>query len=170
MDRFQYLWEGNKQLADREYYRRLKQPIFPRTIKMVVKIMDQLYERKYITFKQRNYLIGQNKPRPRRFYLLPKIHKKPEEWSLPFEIPPGRPIVSDCDSETYYTAEYIEYFLNPLSTKHLSYIKDTYDFILKIRSLTLPNEAFLFTMDVKALYTNIETAEGIKAVQDIFTQ
>lgn len=40
----------------------------------------------------------------------------------------------------------------------------------KIRSLILPSEAFLFTMDVNALYTNIETAEAIKAVKDIFSR
>lgn len=40
MDRFQYLWEVNRQLADREYYRPIKQSLFPRTIPMVAKIID----------------------------------------------------------------------------------------------------------------------------------
>lgn len=123
LDRFQYLWEGNRQLSDRKYYKPLRQPIFPQKIPMIIKIIDRLHQNKYINLKQKKYLIGQAKPRPKRFYLLPKIHKNPASWSNPWEIPPGRPIVSDCGSETYYTAEYIDYFLNPLSTKHLSYIK-----------------------------------------------
>ena len=72
--------------------------------------------------------------------MLPKIHKDPTKWSKPHEILPGRPIVSDCSSKTYYTAKYLNYYLNPLSIRHPSYIKDTYDFIAKIRTLKItPN-------------------------------
>lgn len=170
LDRFQYLWEGNRQLADRKHYIPLKQPIYPQTIPMIVKILDQLHLKKYLNLKQKKYLIGQHNPRPRRFYWLPKIHKSPEKWSKPWEIPPGRPIVSDCGSETYYTAEYIDYFLYPLSIKHKSYIKDTYDFVNKIRQTQIPLNSFLFTMDVNSLYTNIDTTEGMKAVQKTFLQ
>lgn len=35
-------------------------------------------------------------------------------------------------------AEYIDYFLNPLSGKHPSYIEDTYDFIHKISKWHVP--------------------------------
>lgn len=69
--------------------------------------------------------MGDTVPRARLFYMLPKIHKDPAKWSKPHKIPPGRPIVSDCSSETYRTAEYVDHFLNPLSTTHPSYIKDT---------------------------------------------
>lgn len=31
------------------------------------------------------------------------------------------------------TVEYVEYFLNPISTRHPSYVRDTYDFIEKIK-------------------------------------
>lgn len=167
MDRVQYLWEGNRQLADRKYYVPLRKPIFPETIPMVQEILVDLQNKGFINNKQKTYLSGPPQPRPRRFYLLPKIHKNPKDWSKPFKIPPGRPIVSDCESETYFTAEFIDYFLNPLSTKHPSYIKDTYDFLGKIRHMVIPEDAFLFTMDVNSLYTNIDTGEGIKAVREI---
>lgn len=132
--------------------------------------MDSLYQKKKITFKQRIYLLGQQPPCPRKFYLLPKIHKDPRTWSVPFWIPPWRPIVSDCGSETYHTAELVDYYLQPLSTKHPSYLKDTYDFITKIRQLTIPDHAFLFTMDVNSLYTNIDISEGVSAVKNIFSK
>jgi len=54
--------------------------------------------------------------RDRHFYLLPKIHKDPHTWTIPYEVPPGRSIVSDCAS--YHISNYIEHFLSPLSTKH----------------------------------------------------
>lgn len=80
-------------------------------------------------------------------------------------MPPGRPIISDCGSESYRIAEYIDFYLKPLSNKHNSYIIDTYDFINKIKSLKVKPEAILFTLDVVSLYTNIETVLGLQAVK-----
>lgn len=170
MDKTQYLWEGNRQLNDTEYYCHLKYPLFPDTIPLVREIVDKIYDKHFINFKQRTYLLGPAEPRPRIFYMLPKIHKEQDKWSLPFEIPPGRPIVSDCSSETYHTAEYIEYYLNPLSIKHASYIKDTSDFCQKISKMLVPSGALLFTLDVDSLYTNIVSQEGLKIVQKVFSE
>lgn len=100
--------------------------------------------------------------------MLPKIHKDPAKWSKRHEVPPGRPIISDCSSETYHTAEYLDYYLNPLSIKHESYIKDTYDFVERIKILYVPLNSFLFTMDIDSLYTNIDTAEGIQTIKKRF--
>lgn len=168
MDREQYLWEGYRQLNEVKYYRKLKKPIYPETIPMVSKILNTLHDKGYINDKQITYLLGSADPRPRRFYMLPKIHKEPGKWSRPHEIPPGRPIVSDCGSETYHTAEFIDYYLNPLSTTHPSYLKDTYDFIEKIKHLDIPENSLLFTIDIDSLYTNIDITEGIRAVANIF--
>lgn len=168
MDREQYLWEGYRQLNDKQYYSKLANPIYPNTVKLVEKIIKNLLNKKFINFKQKNYLLGSSEPRPRLFYMLPKIHKDPEKWSRPHEIPPGRPIVSDCNSDTYWTAEYIDSFLNPLSITHESYIKDTYHFVETIRTLHIPQDAMLFTMDIDSLYTNIDIQEGIQAVRNIF--
>lgn len=130
---------------------------------MVRQILRTLRESKFITKKQEFYLMGLDNPRSR-----PKIHKPPDTWSVPFQIPPGRPIVSDCGSETYETAEYIESFLNPISTRHPSYIKDSYDFIKRVSEIKLPSGTFLFTVDIDSLYTNIETEAGLEAVKDWF--
>lgn len=164
-DRFQYLWEANKQLSNQEYCKKLNKPIYQETRPMIKEIIDRLHQKGYITKKQGKYLTGPDEPRPRQFYLLPKIHKNPEEWSWPHRIPPGRPIVSDCSSETYHTAEFIDFFLNPLSIIHPSYIKDTFDFIDKIRKIKIPTEAYLFTMDIKNLYTNIDVQQGLEYKQ-----
>lgn len=168
MSREQYIFEVERQLSDSVYYKKLKEPIYMQTIPMVDRILDQLKRKKYINDRQRQYLRGTGQPRERRFYILPKIHKDPATWSVPFEVPPGRPIVSDCESETYYTAEYLEYFLNPISVKHPSYIKDTYEFIKIIKELVLPEEFYFFSMDVESLYTNIPIEAGIECVRNAF--
>ena len=101
---------------------------------------------------------------------MPKIHKNPDTWTIPAEIPPGRPIVSDCDTITYNISQYIDHFLGPLSSKHPSYIKDTYHFLDIIRSITVPAHALLFTIDIDSLYTNINTAMGLRAVKTVFVR
>lgn len=42
--------------------------------------------------------------------MLPKIHKPPTDWPIPGKCPLGRPIISDCGSESYGSAEYLDHF------------------------------------------------------------
>lgn len=109
--------------------------MYPETIPMVKTIVESLKRKKFINAKQKKHLIGDSQPRERRFYILPKIHKDPDKWTVPFQVPPGRPIV-------YFTAEYIDFYLNPLLVKHPAYIKDTYYFLELIHNLRLPSEFF----------------------------
>lgn len=170
LSRDQYVFEAERQLDDTTYYKKLTDPIYLDTVPRVHQIIDQLGEKGFINQKQKQYLKGEVEPRTRRFYILPKIHKDPEKWTVPFKVPPGRPIVSDCGSETYQTAEYIDYFLNPLSTKHPSFIKDTYHFISIIKNLKIPVNSSFFTVDIDSLYTNIDTKAGLQAVKKVFRQ
>uniref|UniRef100_A0AAR2JWK9 Uncharacterized protein n=1 Tax=Pygocentrus nattereri TaxID=42514 RepID=A0AAR2JWK9_PYGNA len=130
MDRNQYVKEANRQLNNPQYYQKLDKPIFPQTSEGIRKSLDSLLSAGYINKKQINYLMGDNPPRPRQFYLLPKIHKAKETWPTEY-MPPGRPIVSDCGSESYKIAEYLDYYLNPLSTKHATIINLTFSVSLK---------------------------------------
>ncbi|KAK2814198.1 hypothetical protein Q5P01_000712 [Channa striata] len=168
LSRQQYIAEVSRQLEDNMYYKKLEEPIYLETVPMVHDILDKLKRKKFITGNQNKYLKGEIEPRSRRFYILPKVHKAPEKWTVPYRIPPGRPIVSDCDSETYRTAEYVDYFLNPLSVKHTSYVKDTYHFIDIVRNLSVPPDSLFFTIDIDSLYTNIDTTAGLVAVQRVF--
>lgn len=87
---------------------------------------------------------------------------------VPYEIPPGRPIVSDCSSSTYNISQYTDLFLGPLPNWHPSYLKDTYHFLQTIRPMVVPEQAFLFTIDIDSLHTNINTQMGLAAVKNIF--
>lgn len=170
MDKADYIQEAQRQLQDSNYYRRLSVPMYPVTAIRVHSIINTLVRRGFLSKKQAKYLRGAaSGPRPRYFYLLPKIHKPRVEWPAPGRIPPGRPIISDCGSESYGVAEYIDYFLNPLSITHRSYVKDTNDFVAKVKSLpNLPASCFLFSMDVVSLYTNLDTQMGMSAVRRAF--
>ena len=170
MSRDQYKLEVERQLQDTKYYKKLDQPMYLKTQFMVIHIINTLKRKKFINSKQQDYLIGELEPRARRFYILPKIHKDPDKWTVPYQVPPGRPIVSDCDSETYHTAEYLDFYLNPLSILHPAYVKDTYHFIQIVKELKIPPDTqfYFFSMDVDNLYTNIPITAGISCVRDVF--
>ena len=103
------------------------------------------------------------------FYVLPKIHKKLDS-ALPLGYP-GRPIVSGCGSLTENISAYIDSILKPHMESLPSYVKDTSDFITKIHNLKgIPQNAFLVTLDVTSLYSNIPHDDGIKACDHFMTE
>lgn len=71
-----------------------------------------------------------------------KLKKDPATWTVSGAVPPGRPIVSDCNSATYIVSLYIDSFLGPLSTRHPSYLKDTHHFLDITCSLKLLQHLF----------------------------
>ena len=101
-------------------------------------------------------------------YLLPKIHKDRKVWPGEEKVPPGRPIIADCGSESYASAEYIDHFLAPLAKQHKSYLKDTSAFINKIAEIKAKEGTFIATIDVDSLYTNIDNTN--EAVKQIFNK
>jgi len=170
MDRTLYIQEAFRQLHNTDYYRPIPAPIYPQTAVSINQILLQLRSKGHISAKQFSYLsIPPHIAKSRYFYLLPKIHKARSSWPNP-HMPAGRPIVSDCASESSKICEFIDYFLQPLSIRHPAYIKDTYDFVNKIRDLPIHPDHLLFTADVTALYTNMKPDLIIQAIQDIFKQ
>lgn len=167
-DRTNYVLEATRQLANTAYYRPLTQLIYLETQSLVRELVREMKEKRLITTRQANYLYGPDLPRPRLFYLLPKIHKPPESWTIPSLVPPGRPIVSDCGSESYRLAEFVDHYINPLSHLHPSYVKDTFTFVEQLRHLSVPEHTFLFSIDVDSLYTNIDTPLGLESVNRAF--
>ena len=99
-----------------------------------------------------------------QFYILLKTHKT-ENPELPLGYP-GRPIVSACGFLTVNVSAFFDDILDPLTESLPSYIKDTTDFITKIRQLPpLTEDSFLVTLDVGSLYGNFPHNEGIEACQ-----
>ena len=167
MDKTDYLIEGYRQLANENHYKKIRSPVSPKASDIINNILDDLNKEKIIDKKQLEYLMVPEQPRERKFYMLPKIHKDKSKWT-DGKIPPGRPIVSDCDSDTYAISEYIDYFLAPLAKKHDSYLKDTQDFLEKLNGVTPTDNCLLITLDVDSLYTNIDSTDGMKSVENAF--
>jgi hypothetical protein len=93
---------------------------------------------------------------PPRIYGLPKIHKAAR---------PLRPIVSSIGSITYSVARYLANVISPLVGKNEHFVKDSADFVKKIKGLEVPPGHKLVSYDVSALFTCIPTraAEPLRA-------
>ena len=165
MDRSAYVAEAHRQLTNSRYYRKLDRPIYIDNVKPINDILEEMASLQVISEKQLMFLRAKESDRQRIFYLLPKIHKPRDKWPQANRMPEGRPIVSDCGSESYRVSQYIDSFIRPISTRHPSYIKDTYDFVSKVRNQRIPSNAFLVTGDVTALYTNMHIDRTIEVVR-----
>lgn len=167
MDKELYKNEGLRQLLNPHYYEEIQRPLANETVPKINNILLTLLKSGFISTKQFNFLQATHPKQQRPFYLLPKIHKPRSKWPN-WNMPEGRPIVSDCGSETYHICDFIDFFLKPIATKQFSYLKDTYDFVSKVRNLVIPKDAFLVTGDVSALYTNMNIDRSLTVVRDAF--
>ena len=98
-------------------------------------------------------------PSPWQIKENPKVHKKGN---------PLRIIISGTDHPTEKIAEFAEKQLDDYVTFLPSYIKDTTDFINRLKELKqpLPKESITFCMDVKKLYPSILRKEGLGACRE----
>jgi hypothetical protein len=167
MSRDAYRREGLRQLTNPSYYIEIDGPLAAQTIPKINSVVNRLFNSGFITHKQHSFLTAKIPDKPRSFYLLPKVHKPRSKWPYP-DMPEGRPIVSDSGSETYNICDFIDFFLKPLATRHESYVKDTYDFISKIKGITIPSNALIVTADVTALYPNMVISRSLEVVKTLF--
>ena len=91
-------------------------------------------------------------------HFLPKIHKR-------LYTVPGRPVISNYGTRTEKVSEYLDYHLKPIMCPAKSYIKDTGDFLNKLKDfVSLPQNALLVTVDVVGLYTSTPHQDGLDAL------
>ena len=91
----------------------------------------------------------------RTFYLLPKIHKR-------LNNVPGRPAISSCGAPTEKDSEFLDFHLTRVMQNGASYIKDSNDFMKKIKNVDISNDALLVTADTVGLYPSIPHEVGLK--------
>jgi len=61
-------------------------------------------------------------------------------------------------------------YLQPLSTPHPAYIKDTYHFVNKIRNTPIDPSWLLITADVESLYANMYLDRILRSVHEAFIE
>lgn len=124
MDKPAYMAEAHRQLHQPMYYRPITQPHKQILCDTINPCLESLHSRRIITYRQWTYLTARMRDRDRRFYLLPKVHKPKTKWHKA-NMPEGRPIASDCGTESKRASDLTDHFIKPLAKKHPSYLKNT---------------------------------------------
>ena len=92
--------------------------------------------------------------RNQTIYFMPKVHKDPLKL---------RPIVSCTNGPTYTASAYVDQLLEPLMRSVKSYLNNSMQLIHILRTLKVPPNAYLITLDIESLCTNISHEEAITA-------
>ena len=162
-DRYDYTAEAEKQLKDQKVYKdiefteKILQDLAQTSNKMFrsLKTKGNIDEKqlKYFTYEyKKTYNLG-------KLYLLLKIHKRLHDV-------PGRPVISNCGTPNEKISEFLDRQLKLIMQKSWSYIRDSGDFIRKIKNLTdIPESAILVTPDAVGLYPSIPHQAGLEPLK-----
>ena len=162
-DRDDYLLEASQQLENVSIYRNIvfKDRLLVNLVDTSNTMFRNLCRKGLISNKQLKYFTYEfkNATNLGKLYFLPKIHKK-------LHNVPGRPVISNCGAPTENTSEFLDHNLKSLMQSGKSYIKDTNDFLDKVRKLkNLPSNSILVTADVVGLYPSIPHDLGLEALE-----
>ena len=157
MDKTEYISKCEAPLQDNAVYQQLSKDTSQTIHKELIKILQDYKNNNFIAETEYTQLRphGPNSPAA-RFYGLPKIHKN----NIPMH-----PIVSACGTATYKTAKFITKILQNYCGKTSSFVKDSTDFIKKIKHLSInPGEETLVSFDVSALFTSIPVPVALQVI------
>ena len=142
-DKKDYLREAEKQLSCKETYEEVsRDPSF--LIKTIHDTLEKIQKRGDISSNILDYFNVEN-PKFGRYYLLLKIQKRM------YNIP-GRPLISNCGFYTENISAFLDHQLKLIAMQVKPYIKDTNDFLKKLRDLPdLPQDSIICTIDVVGL-------------------
>ena len=156
MDKNKYIQAATLMLSDKKTYEPLKKDPTNTIHNKVNNAIKLWNDKNYINEITANSLKSSN-PLPARFYGLPKIHK------LNF---PLRPIVSFCGSPTYNLASFYNNIISNNITPPISRIKNSSDFIEKIKNIEVPLNHKIISLDAVSLFTNVQIGIAIKGIKE----
>ena len=164
-DRGDYLLEAEKQLGDRSVYKDISfnEKLLTDLVESSNQIFHCLKRKGSITDKQLKYFLYnyKNATNLGKLYLLPKIH-------IRLSNVPRRPVISNCGTPIERASEFLDHHLKPVMQNGKSYIRDSSDFISKIKDLNnIPQGALLVTADVVELYPSIPHDLGLTSSREV---
>ena len=152
-----YITKAMRQLDNEEYYKRVEEDLTSEHEQLINQCISHLINNGDLDMDTGQLLRPANSRTP-IFYMLPKMHKPNN---------PGRPVISSVNSHTEKLSAYVDEFLRPLAHALPSHIRDTTDFIIRLKNLGRdPENSILATLDVSSLYTNIDTDDGLATIEE----
>lgn len=118
-------------------------------------ILKHLYEDGYISESKRISLSVHNS-QPPRAYGLPKVHKP----NFPL-----RPVISCVNCPTSKLAKYLVSILNNLSSTFVFGIKNSVEFVDRVKEFVVPEGYVMVSFDVVSLFSNVTVEAVLKSVE-----
>ena len=145
-DREDYIAEEERQLGDVTVYKDVdfKGKMLQDLAETSNKLFGNLKNKRGITERKLKYITIAFKKATNlgKLYLLPKFHKRL------FEVP-GRSLISNCGTPMEKVSEFLDSELKSVMQEGLSYIKNSGDFIKKLKHIDhIPQDAIMVTADV----------------------
>ena len=132
-----YIAEAEKQLSDENIYKDIN--FKDKILQRLANNSNKLFKRKRVLLKKYFTIEFKKATNLGKLYLLPLIHKR-------LENVPGRPVISSCVTPTEKVSEFLDSQLKPVMQSSRSYIKDSGDFIKKIKNISnIPKDSILVT-------------------------
>ena len=154
-----YITEAMRQLSNEEYYKRVEEDQTLQYEQLINQLIsDLITDIDGDLDMDADQLLRPANSRTPIFYMLPKVHKPNN---------PGRPVISSVNSHTEKLSAYVDEFLRPLAQALPSHIRDTTDFIIRLKNLgRVPENSILATLDVSSLCSNIDTDDGLAIIEE----
>jgi predicted GIY-YIG superfamily endonuclease len=142
-------------LEDKDTYEKLKKDPTNIYKNRLISILREWKNKRSITDNLYHRIYPTSDIAP-KFYGLPKIHKA----NVPL-----RPIVSSIGNITYHLSRYLTQMLSPLMGKNPHFIKNSADFVKKIKELEIPPGRKMISYDVTALFTSIPVDKALEVIR-----
>ena len=158
MNRSEYISKLEHEMDNRDSYETMESDLTQDSLKSVRKLANKMLRDGEISQDMHQYLVPWY-PKAGSLKGNPKIHKSGALM---------RTIVSGIDTPTERFAEVAEYELEQYVVESPSYLRDTTDFINKLREIKepLPENAVLFTFDLETLYPSVPREEGLASCRE----
>ena len=161
-DKSKYVSEIERQLSDRLTYTPLNSDPTFRFANEIKDTLKRYLREEVITDNEYKFMIQDHAIRP-VLYGLPKCHRN-------LQNPPARCIVSGIGSLTEPISQYVDSHIKGIVTTMPSYLKDTTDFLRKLKDCKVDPTDILCSLDVSALYPSIPHEEGLSALRHFLDQ
>ena len=160
MDANDYDTKMKELLSDENTYKKLSSDPTNKFKATLGKLLKKWKDGNIISYNiwQRLYPTAADIP---KLYGLPKVHKQGY---------PLRPIVSSVNSVTYESAKFLARILGPLVGHLPHHVKNSADFVNKIKDLEVPPPWKLVSFDVSALFTSIPIEEALQVTRKCLDQ
>lgn len=141
-----------RQHDNEEYYKTLEKELASDHEHLISQCINELINNRDLD-KWTGQLLRPTNLRAPIFYFVPKINKPNN---------PAWPVVSSVNSHAEKISAYWDKFLRPLAENLKSHIKDTCNFIIRLKRLgRVPGSCSLVTLHVSSLYTNTDSGDRL---------